>query len=150
MAAQIFLIFTPTWGKWSILTSIFFQMGWFNHQLVHPMAWMFSLTGAHVLPPSRRARLQSSTLCKLTDGSCKRPRKVSKDKHRPKSSICGFHVYLDLPRGAFHGWCVGVPEWHTIFLRVQTAPCWKMLVFKHVFLFFIFAPRSLNMMIQFD
>ena len=28
-----FFIFTPkNWGKWSNLTSIFFQMGWFNHQ----------------------------------------------------------------------------------------------------------------------
>ena len=27
-----FLCLTPTWGWWSNLTSIFFQMGWFNHQ----------------------------------------------------------------------------------------------------------------------
>ena len=32
MATQIFLIFIPTWGKFSNLTNIF-QMGW-NHQLV--------------------------------------------------------------------------------------------------------------------
>ena len=31
---QMFFIFTPTWGRWSNLTSIFFQMGWWtNHQL---------------------------------------------------------------------------------------------------------------------
>ena len=29
---QIFLIFVPTCGKWSNLTSIFFQMGW-NHEV---------------------------------------------------------------------------------------------------------------------
>ena len=28
---QLFFIFTPIWGRWSILTNIF-QMGW-NHQL---------------------------------------------------------------------------------------------------------------------
>ena len=35
---QIFLLFsTKNLGKWSSLTSIFFQMGWFNHQLEkHP------------------------------------------------------------------------------------------------------------------
>ena len=32
---QIFFIFPPYYlGKWSNLTSIFFQMGWFNHHLV--------------------------------------------------------------------------------------------------------------------
>ena len=30
---QICFIFIPYLGKWSNLTSIFFQMGWFNHQL---------------------------------------------------------------------------------------------------------------------
>ena len=39
---QIFLIFTPIWVKWSILTNIF-QVGWFNHQLV--MSWW-----SHIVP----------------------------------------------------------------------------------------------------
>ena len=30
---QIFVIFAPTCGKWSNLTSIFFEMGWFNHEV---------------------------------------------------------------------------------------------------------------------
>ena len=35
VATQIFFIFPPYYlGKWSNLTSIFFQMGWFNHHLV--------------------------------------------------------------------------------------------------------------------
>ncbi len=34
LLSNIFGIFTPTHlGKWSHLTSIFFQTGWFNHQL---------------------------------------------------------------------------------------------------------------------
>ena len=43
---QIFFIFHPYLGKWSNLTSIFFQMGWFtNHQLVkdafsYPSSWV--------------------------------------------------------------------------------------------------------------
>ena len=32
MLVQIFFIFTPTWGRFPILTNIF-EMGWFNHQL---------------------------------------------------------------------------------------------------------------------
>ena len=33
VATQIFFIFIPTWGNDSNLTSIFFNLGWFNHQL---------------------------------------------------------------------------------------------------------------------
>ena len=31
---QICFVFIPIWGSNPILTSILFQMGWFNHQLV--------------------------------------------------------------------------------------------------------------------
>ena len=76
-----------------------------------------------------------------TNGWTQKVPLVSKDKHRPKPSIHGFHVYLDLPRGALL-WmmCWGAWMTHHIFLRVQTAPFWKMLVFKHVFIFLYFHP----------
>ena len=31
---QIFFIFTPIWGRWTLFDEHIFQMGWFNHQPV--------------------------------------------------------------------------------------------------------------------